>query len=313
MKKTFMISLVIAFCGLLFVGCQFRPVSVAQITPESILYTQAAETVIVQLTKNAVENQGAQPQEPESTQQPAATATPGGEEAAAATSTPTSTTEATATQTTEPTATPSATFTAIPPSPTISGDDITKSLGGASWIDDFDSADNWSFTKDDRTSMEVSEGKAVLIAKNPDYYYGWALTWPKLEDFYLEISVKVGADCSGQDKYGLVFRSPKPSEGYLLGFSCDGKYRVWYYNGSDEVILKDWESNSKILAGPGQTNRVGIKAVGNRYTVYANGLELVSFTDDRQSAGSFGLMVGSVNTTNFTAYVEKLSYWDLKK
>lgn len=312
MNKKIVLSILAGLLILVFTGCQFRPIAAVQTTPESMLYTQAAETVIVQLTKNASEMKTAQPEVVLETPLPAVTATPG--EIASLTPTVTNTTEIIAPSSTpEPTATPTSTFTPVIPTPTTSGEDIVKTLGGATWVDDFDNANNWSFTSDDKTSMDVKDGKAVLIAKNANYFYGWALTWPKLSDFYLEITVNVGPDCSGQDKYGVVFRSPKPSEGYLLGFSCEGKYRVWYYTGSEEVIIKDWEKSDKILAGPGQINRVGIKAVGNNYTVYANGIEIGSFTDDRQKEGSAGLMVGSVNTENFTVNVDKFAYWDLKK
>lgn len=309
MKK--IVNLVLLFgLSLSFSACQLRSKPEVQSTPESALYTQAAQTVVAQLTQNA------QPIQPgDLSTLPAITATqniltPD------FTATPT---ENFATATPEvnipsETPSPSPTSTALPitPTSTPSEEDITKSLGGPTWVENFDDANNWSFAKEDRISMEVLDGKAVLIAKNPDYFYGWSVSWPKPADFYVEITATTGPDCSGLDKYGLIFRSVKPSEGYLLGFTCDGRYRVWYYTGSDEVIIKDWTKSEKILSGPNQTNRVGIKAVGNKISVYANGIEIASFSDDRQLEGNFGLMIGSVNTTNFTVYVEKLMYWEIK-
>ncbi len=297
-------------------GCQFSPSNlVPQVTPESALYTQAAQTVVAQLTLNAIVDATNAADQAVATQGPAATATSTGPQPAntePATPNPSPTPEA-STPTPTATSSPTPTQTPVLPTPTISSEDVTKSLGGSTWNDNFDNGDNWSFSKDDRISMEVEDGKAVLIAKNPDYFYGWAVTWPKPKDFYLEMTVSVGADCSGKDKYGLIFRSPDPSEGNLLGFSCDGQFKAWYWDGDKENIFKDWTKNSKINAGPNQTNRIGIKAVGNVFTIYANGIEISSFTDNRETEGRFGLMVGSDNTTNFTVYVDKMTYWDLTK
>ncbi len=280
-----------------------------QVSSNDLMFTQAAQTVVVQLTANASVDT-ATAQAGGQSQIPAVTATP---EVVLPTGTETMPIPVSSpTQSVTPSDTPSPTPTQNPPTPTLSGEDIVKSLGSATWTDNFDNGDNWSFSKDDRISMEAKDGNAVLIAHNPDYYYGWTVSWPTLTNFYLEITVKTGAECAGQDKYGLIFRSPDPSEGYLLGFSCDGRFRVWYFTGKKEDIIQDWQTSSNILSGPQQTNRLGIKAVGNKYTVYANGIGVYSFLDDRHSEGKFGIMVGSVKTTDFTVYVDKISYWDLK-
>ena len=220
------------------------------------------------------------------------------------------------TATEAPTATPTPTVTPILPTPTLSSEDITKSLGGPTWRDNFDNEDYWNFSQyfkdSDRITMAVKDGKAVLKAAKPDYHYEWLLTWPKPEDFYLEITATTGT-CSGRDEYGLIFRAPDATKGYLVGFSCDGRYAIWYYDGEKEVDILDWKASDLIKKGSDQTNRLGIKAQGNQLTIYANGLAIDTLTDTKESKGQFGLMVGAVKTPNFTVYVDKMEYWDFTK
>jgi len=281
----------------------------------SALYTQAVNTVIAQLTLDAASAVATQnavqvaPTKPVITMEtqpvlPAATATSPATPEPSATPSPTQ----------QPS--PTATATPLLPTPTRSQDDITLILGGPTWRDNFENEDNWSFSnyfKDDkRISMEVKDGKVVLKAFKPDNFYGWLLTWPEPKDFYLEITATTGAECSGKDKYGLIFRAPDVNEGYLLAFSCDGRYKLWYWDGDKENKLVDWTENGLINRGPNQTNRLGIEAVGSTLTLYANGQYLASVSDERRSEGKFGLVIGSSNTENFAVFVDKLEYWEFK-
>jgi hypothetical protein len=46
--------------------------------------------------------------------------------------------------------------------------------------------------------------------------------------------------------------------------------------------------------------------------LYANGTLLTELRDNSFSQGRFGLFVSSRNTSNFKAYVDRLSLWDLE-
>ena len=285
-------------------------------TMNPIYLTEAVQTVYAEMTQSAP---AVQPTETPLSVDPAAQATlalPTVEPSSAlatATALPTATVEPTSEPTVAPTFTPLPSATSIvQPAPTQGGDDIRVSLGGATYKDPFDNADGWAFSKDERTDMYVKDGSAVLVAFKPDYYYGWSQSWPKLKDFYIEIKVVTGAECSGQDKYGLIFRSPDPSQGYLAGLTCDGKYGLWYYDGKEEHYFVQWETSALILAGTNQTNRLGVKVVGDKISLYINGRLMREIIDTTYSEGKYGLVVGAVKTENFTVYVDSLEYWDIK-
>ena len=100
-----------------------------------------------------------------------------------------------------------------------------------------------------------------------------------------------GETCKGADHFGLML-SPVSSadNGYLFGISCDGKYVLWKWDGTRMTALVKWTTSDGIQAGANKTNRIGIKAEGNKLSLYANGILLTELTDksyDKVYFGSF--------------------------
>jgi hypothetical protein len=264
--------------------------------PESqpeISYTQAVETVSSQLTESAEEST--------TTQEPTGD---GHVEK--------NTLEPTFTQiipertpTPIPTKTPTPTLTFTP-----SSNDPLALLGEATWIDVFDDESNWNLSSGERSSMRVEDGKFIMVAHNADFYDSWALSWPTIDEFYIEMKAESGI-CDFLDHYGLLIRSPGPKGGgYLIAISCDGRYSVWIWDGQQKIILVDWLSSDHIRKGNDQVNRVGIWAQDDGFALFINGHKIDEFTDDQYSSGYFGLFIGSTRTTGYTVYVDELAYWE---
>jgi hypothetical protein len=72
----------------------------------------------------------------------------------------------------------------------------------------------------------------------------------------------------------------------------------------------DWADSPHILKGPDQINRIGVKADGNRLSLYANGNFLAEVRDDSFASGRFGLFIGSAETPGYTAKVDEIAYWE---
>lgn len=283
-----------------------------QQTPEMI-FTSAVQTVIAQLTAAAVTPGAGQ-------------ATGTGSEAtqASATKAPATPAPATpaviqATATIAPTQIPQASPTptkvkpkpTAQPSPTTPSTDPKLSLGDPTFQDKFTNSNNWGLAADKHSDMFIQNGQLVMKAFNPDKFDSWALTWPKTINFYIEMTV-TPQDCSGLDRYGLMLRSKRDaSVGYLFGFSCDGRYSFRKWDGVKYTRDVDWTKNSAILKGADQTNRLGVKAEGDHFTLYANGKKLTDFHDNSYSSGYFGVFVAAADTANFTADVDVIDYWEL--
>jgi hypothetical protein len=205
-----------------------------------------------------------------------------------------------------PTAKPSKT-----PSPTTASTDPTLSLGDPTFQDKFVDAKNWGFSADNHTEMVIKDGKLVMKAFNPDQFDGWAITWPKTTNFYVELTA-APQTCSGLDHYGLMLRTKiDGSVGYLFGFSCDGRYSFRKWDGVKYTKYIDWTKNSAIQKGSMVTNRLGVKAEGDHFILYANGIKINDLHDSTYNLGYFGVFLGAAQTTNFTVEVSEIDYWEL--
>ena len=222
-----------------------------------------------------------------------------------------------------PSATAVPTFTATPtatselsPTPTVSttpgSGDPRSWLGNPAWQDTFTTGSNWTLGADSYTRAEVEDG--TLLFTGLTTMDGWRLTWPEIEDFYLEADLNSG-DCEGNDHYGLIFRVPDrhaADEGYLLGFTCDGRYWLRHWGDEKMTTLIPLTSSTAIVAGAQRNNRMGVMADGNQLTLYANGQKLEEIEDETLTdAGGFGLFVGARKSGSLEIGALEMAYWDL--
>ena len=185
-------------------------------------------------------------------------------------------------------------------------------LGAATWTDNLDNANNWYLLDTPNTKFTEGDGKLVLTSINPGGGEEWGLSdKPSMQDYYLQATFITGQSCSGSDRYGLLARAPDPDQGYVFEFSCDGQFRLYTWDGKNYNALQEWRTSSSILAGTNQTNVMGIYMKGTTLRLYANGHKIAEFTDSKFDHGLFGLVIGSVNTHNFTVSVDQVAYWEL--
>jgi hypothetical protein len=212
--------------------------------------------------------------------------------------------------TTTPTVIQTATATLTP---TISADDPKKSLGTPDWQEQFDNANSWTLFDSATSKTEVKNGRFLFTMYEALNSSEWTVTWQKATDYYLEVTATTPANCSGKDRYGLLFRAPDPSQGYVLMFSCDGNYRLSSWNGKDWVDLVKWTASDDITSGGDKSNRVGIWVKGQKFRIYANGKLQKEVMDDLfTEEGRFGLAIASANTNNFTVAFDDLLFWELE-
>ena len=185
-------------------------------------------------------------------------------------------------------------------------------LGAASWTDNFTDTSNWYLVNTDNTKWSAGDGTLVMKSISPSKGEEWGLSdQPSINDYYLQATFITGSACSGLDKYGVLARAPEDNKGYVYEFSCDGHYRLYTWDGQNYSALQEWKTSDTIVSGPHQTNVMGIYMKGTDIRLYANGHKLAEFTDNSYDHGQFGLVIGSVNTDNFTVNVDQVAYWEL--
>jgi hypothetical protein len=185
-----------------------------------------------------------------------------------------------------------------------------QNLGSPTWSDTFKNSANWYLITTNNTQFSIKNSRLVMQAFNPGKAEEWGLaTVPDIKNFYLEATFKTGDECGGKDRYGVLFRAPGENSGYVFGFSCDGRYRIYKWDGATYSAIQEWKANGAILSGPNQTNKLGVRAENDHLKLYANGKLLGEYTDATYSKGRFGLFIGSSETNDLTVYVEDIAYW----
>jgi hypothetical protein len=186
-------------------------------------------------------------------------------------------------------------------------------LGAAKFIDTFDTDDNWTLFDVECFTSAIEDGKYVATGKRASYC--WETTWPRVQDFYLDVLVTTTESCPDNAQFGLLFRAPDTTSGYAFGISCNGQFGMGYWDGDSGAALSKPTLSEVVNAGPNQTNRLGVLAVGSTYQMYING-ELVGEVEDNTftQMGLIGLVVrGGDGRVPVTVNFDELSYWELPK
>jgi hypothetical protein len=204
------------------------------------------------------------------------------------------------------TAAPQPTTTLTPTATKPATDPVTW-LGAATWRDTFSGTNNFYTTSDEHIQFSYSGDAFSMNAVSGGGWHSWSLGNRRIGNFYLEALFKVGA-CSGNDKYGLVFRAPDTSQGYFYGISCEGKFSLTRWDSMS--LLVEWKPALPLKSGPNQTNRVGVMAKGTELTLYINGEQVDKINNDRYVEGLFGFYIATFNTVPFNVLVDEVAYWN---
>jgi hypothetical protein len=190
-------------------------------------------------------------------------------------------------------------------------------LGTPDWIDTFSGKSSAVFTGEDSlVKYSIQDGFLVMQAKQTVGDQWRMVNRPAMTDFYLEAVFKMGDKCSGLDNYGFIIRASKGSDdfidsGYVFGFSCDGRYRLYRMDGGVYTGIRSWGASPNLTWGTDQENKIGVLAVGDSLTIYINGAKVAELTDSTYAKGTFGLMIGAQNTANLEVLVDQIATWNV--
>ena len=201
--------------------------------------------------------------------------------------------EPTATSTEVPTATPTATL------PPIEGDPATL-LGEPNGVDNFDTFNNWSSFDNKCFKSEITGTQYKITAKGLAGIACWEVSWPLLENFYIETMVEMPQTCQPTDRFGMLFRAPDNDRGYLFGYTCDAQFTLTAWDGNENTaVLVPLTASSAINPAPGAKNRMGFLVQGADTYLYANGLFLAQTQDVRYlEPGKIGYYVRAADRSS---------------
>ncbi len=148
-------------------------------------------------------------------------------------------------------------------------------LGSSVWGAVFeDGTETWYQFDNDQSMSEVRNNKLVMTAKKANSFDAWTMSYPQMDDFYLEVVFDTGETCQGKDRYGILFRAPDNTQGYLYNVACDGSYQLRVWDGEQFSDLIKWTIDSRIAKGPEVTQRLGDWAEADRLVLYLNGFQV---------------------------------------
>ena len=206
-----------------------------------------------------------------------------------------------------PTPTPVLTPTSTPEA------DPRMELGSPAWGAIFeDGTQTWFQYDHSNGKAEVRDNMLVLTSYKNNGFDNWSMSYPPMTDFYLELRFTTGPECDGKDRYGILFRAPESTQGYLYQVACDGSYWVRIWDSEEFTQIIGWTVNEHIIPGPDVEHRLGVWAEGDQYKLYVNGFQVGEFSDATYiGEGTFGAAHGATNTPGFTVYVSEARVWAL--
>lgn len=209
-----------------------------------------------------------------------------------------------------PTALPSPT-PVVPTLEPIEGDPATI-LGEPDGVDTFDTAANWTLFNNRCFRSEITDGQFVMESKGQEGVACWEVSWPNLQNFYMQTEVTTPEQCQPDDRFGMLFRAPDNFRGYLYGLTCDGRYSLTKWDGEETTVLVAPATNGAINSGPGSVNRIGVVAFGGNYLLYANGIFLTEVQDFSYTTnGKIGYFVRASSDQGFVVKYDNLAVWVL--
>lgn len=189
-----------------------------------------------------------------------------------------------------PTISPTETITPSPePSPTS---DPQAGLGDVILLDDFTQNQGWALFDDQIGAASIRQGKLFLtVSEARGLRYVLAPIQP-ISDFYAEVQVRPEI-CEPDDEYGVIFRINAQFEYYRFAINCEGMTRMSRTLTSGSRSLTPLEINSAVIPGPMASNLLAIRATGDQFQFWINGIKVQTVRDVSLHSGTIGFFVRS--------------------
>ena len=211
-------------------------------------------------------------------------------------------------------ASPTHTLTStVTPTPTLADTDPAQQLGSPAWTQDFSgSTSAWDFNYPQAT-FETSNGSLNLITKANANWHSWYVSSPKLQNAYVEATIKM-SNCSGNDRFGLAVRASSDGQQfYYMGVTCGGQWGFFRMAPDVEIYeIKGYQTAEPLSNGTNQPHRIGIWMEGSSFTFFIDGKQVGTASDSTLTGeGYTGFLIAFASAPGFTTQVDALRYWNI--
>ncbi len=164
--------------------------------------------------------------------------------------------------------------------------------------------------------LQFKDGELYVTGKRPGFSTWW-FSYHTLSDAFIELTFET-EDCSDNDAYGIIFHGPPHlagvSYGYIVSVSCNGTLRILRLDDADPYdaeTLFEADRSSVINTGPDEENVIGVRAEGERFVVFANGVQVAEVEDDHFEKGRVGVFVRAAWPGTYIYRLTNFAYWIL--
>lgn len=211
-----------------------------------------------------------------------------------------------------PTPTPSpivpATFTAPPPSPTPTS--VLDTVGAPLFNEDFSAPNRWIVGETSLGLVFIS-GQALTVRTQSPGNVVWSLSRYRAENLYVQATMRFGR-CQPSDYGGLIVRGRTDADLYLIGLTCDGRYRVLrLVDGRVVEILADFTPAPGVATGDNASNQIAAKVQGGRIELFFNGLFAATVEGINPREGIVGVFNRSGATPGLQTEFTAIAAWSL--
>lgn len=211
-----------------------------------------------------------------------------------------------------PTATPLPSPTPSPTPEPVEGDPVDI-LGEPDGVDTFDTKGNWTLFDNECFKTEITEGVFRMTAKGVQGQMCWEVSWPEIDNFYVDTVVFMPDECQANDRFGMLFRAPDNFRGYQFGLTCDGRYALTLWDGEKTTVLIEPTASDLINVGLDAVNRLGVAAHSSSYDLFINGVFLTEVIDSTfTDPGKIGYFIQASTTNSFVVEYDNLAVWQLE-
>lgn len=132
-------------------------------------------------------------------------------------------------------------------------------------------------------SLALREAKGTVYSFNSN---------PIPDDYYLELGIEPNL-CTGEDHYGLAFRTQSKQDFYRVMISCQGNIRLDLVRGSGAVRLVETQQYAPIFSGPDASIKLNVWLVDNGVKIYINDVLQLEYYKLQWYAGGIGVFARS--------------------
>jgi len=186
--------------------------------------------------------------------------------------------------------------TAPPPTQPAPTQDTSLPPSNVLFQDDFSNPESGWDRYDDSDGVTDYMNGAYMIGVYTDTYFYWANPYRTFQDVVVEVDAELMTS-EEDNQFGIICRHADVDNWYVLVVSGDGyaSIRKRFLGGELEYIA-DWEESEAINTGMAP-NRLRAECVGNRLSLFVNGVLAVEAFDSDISTGDVGLLAGTFSAT----------------